>query len=154
MVSQISAPLPGTTIQNLAGQPMMTVPPGFRWTEAEEQKLRVLAHLLNSDLAVAQQLLVFFLDYLRVLQRGLAVASVPTVLARFPVKWGYKKKRNDFLKLLHELDFIYVKINFRPKVRARTFALARSGMELIERLDRQPRSALPDVLCDQPVCRL
>ena len=111
-------------------------PPEFTWTAAEECKIATLARFLHCGVPTVRQLLVFFLRYVHENQRGLAVAQLPEVLADFPIKWGYKKKRNDFFKLLLQMDFIYVKINFRPRVRAKTYALAGSGLELIERLGR------------------
>jgi hypothetical protein len=116
-------------------------PAPFTWTEGEEQKLDTLARFLHCDASIVRPLLTFFLRYIHEKQRGLAVANLPEVLADFPVKWGYKKKRNDFLKLLIEMEFIYVKINFRPRIRAKTYALARCGLDLVERLARQEAPA-------------
>jgi len=136
MVAQtVNSPLLPTALVPLTRGPAV-VPADFCWTPTEEQKLAVLARHLHCTPATARQLLVYFLRYIQEHRRGLAVAQLPEVLAEFPVKWGYKKKRNDFLKLLHEMDFIFVKINFRPKIRAKTYALARSGLELMERLAR------------------
>jgi hypothetical protein len=110
------------------------IPEGFTLSEAEARKISRLSRMVSSNPKITANLLVYLLRYLQENPRGLAVAQVPEVLAQFPVKWGYKKKRNDFLKLLIDLEFIYVKINYWAKIRARQYALAQTGRELIERL--------------------
>lgn len=131
-------------IQSLAADPASptgaAVPPGaqfppaFYWTKGERQKLVWLKQLLSCREEVAQQVLVFFLRYLQDKPRQIAVAQLPELLAPFPVKWGYKRKRNDFLKLLRDTLFIYVKTTFRPGVRSKTYALGPAGLELLRRL--------------------
>lgn len=110
------------------------VPEGFSFTEAEVQKLATLARMLHCTVPTASNLLVHLLRYIQENPRGLRVVQVPEVLAQFSVKWGYKKKRNDFLKLLIDLDFIYVAVNYWAKIRAKKYALGKSGKELMDRL--------------------
>lgn len=124
--AEVILPLPRT----------VSLPQDFAWTESEVEKLRVLARKLNCSPEVARELLVYFLQHVRENRRGLAVAKLPEVLAPFPVKWGYKKKRNDFLKLLHDMEFIYVEVNYWAKVRAKQYGLAAAGRNLLERLDQ------------------
>jgi hypothetical protein len=121
------------------------IPEGFTCTEVELKKLAALARQLNCDVGTASNLLVFLLRYIQDHSRGLAVAQVPEVLAEFPVKWGYKKKRNDFLKLLVDLDFIYVKVNYWAKIRAKKYALGRSGQELVDRLVSCQAQVIPSI---------
>jgi len=119
------------------------IPEGFPFTEAEVQKCERLASMLKSDMNTTSNLLVFLLHYVQKDPRGFQVVKVPEVLAPFPVKWGYKKKRNDFLKLLIDLDFIYVKMNYWARIRPKRYALSNSGQELVERLAECRESDIP-----------
>ena len=112
----------------------VALPEEFTWTDAEYEKLTLLARMLHCNRVTAGRVLVFFLDHIQHNARGLAVAQLPELLAGFPVKWGYKKKRNDFLKLLCDLEFIYVRVNYWAKVRAKTYALGKAGQDLMDRL--------------------
>lgn len=126
--------LPEATEKRPSLPSLPLIPLGFAWTDEEKQKLAALARMLNCTVPTAASLLVFFLRHIQDNARGLAVAQLPEVLAGFPVKWGYKKKRNDFLKLLMELDFIYVKVNYWAKIRAKKYALGKSGQDLLARM--------------------
>ena len=123
------------------------IPEEFSWTDDEKRKLVALARMLNCKVATAQELLIYFLRHIQDHPIGLPVAQLPELLAPFPVKWGFKKKRNDFLRLLCDLDFIYVKVNYWAKIRAKKYAPGKSGQEL---LDRLPRASAPVCLLDCP----
>lgn len=138
------------TVRSSPSHPVL-IPEGFLLTEVEARKIGRLARMLNSNARTTSNLLVFLLRYIQENPRGLAVAQLPEVLAPFPVKWGYKKKRNDFLKLLIDLDFIYVKMNYWAKIRAKRYALAKSGQELADRLASFSTPALsPSLLYPRP----
>lgn len=129
----LSATIEPSTVVPVSPEPTV-IPAQFRWTELEERKIDQLGQLLHCSEDVVRQLLVFFLRYLAEKPRGVAVEKLPELFASFPVKWGYKRKRNDFLKLLAAMDFIYVKFTFRPGVRAKTYAPAKAGLDLLGRL--------------------
>jgi hypothetical protein len=120
-------------------RPVMIIPDGFSWTEEETVKLGKLARQLNCTSATAGAVLAYFLRYIVENRRGLPVAMIPEVLVGFPIRWGYKKKRNDFLKLLHDLEFIRVEVNYWAKVRAKRYGPGLAGHKLLERLQLHAR---------------
>jgi hypothetical protein len=130
----LAIPLAEAPVERPPRSHPVLIPEGFLLTEAESRKINRLARMLNCTAKTAANVLVYLMRYIQDHPRGLAVAAVPEVLVEFPVKWGYKKKRNDFLKLLIDLEFIYVKANYWAKIRAKRYALAPSGQELIDRL--------------------
>lgn len=110
------------------------LPETFSWTDEETAKLAALAEELNCAPIVACRLLVFFLVYVSVYQREISVAELPQILASFPVKWGYKKKRHDFLRRLQDMDFIYVHADYWAKMRAKKYGIGKAGSELLTRV--------------------
>jgi hypothetical protein len=126
------------------------LPDDFPWTEEENQKLSALARLMNCSTPTARQLLVFFLRHIHTSGGILPVAQLPTILAPFPVKWGYKKKRNNFLQLLQSQGFIFVKVNYWAKVRAKRYAVGPAGAALLLRLERHTAPGGPVCRLDQP----
>lgn len=109
-------------------------PTDFAWTRSERKKLELMAEQLNCTEEVARRMLVFFLLFISSYRKELAVADLPQILSSFPIKWGYKKKRHDFLKLLQDMDFLFVQTNYWAKVRAKKYGIAKSGQDLLERL--------------------
>ncbi|MBY0523975.1 MAG: hypothetical protein K2R98_11285 [Gemmataceae bacterium] len=121
------------------------IPEDFVWTDVENQKFTAVARMVNCSVPTARELVVYLLRYVQENTGSLAVAHLPDVLSPFPVKWGYKKKRNDFLRLMHDLDFIYTRVNYWAKIRAKKYAPSKSGQELLDRLSRH---ATPDRTTD------
>lgn len=112
------------------------LPADFPLTDEETRKIELLAHHLNCTPEVAKRVLIFFVIFVSAYRREIAVASLPDILAQFPIKWGYKKKRHDVLHSLLEMDFIFVQTDYWAKVRAKKYALAASGQQLLERVLR------------------
>jgi hypothetical protein len=110
------------------------LPANFIWTEEETRKLEALGEELNCPPQVARQLLIFFLVYISTYQKEFGVAELPQILQAFPVRWGYKKKRHDFLHRLQEMGFIYVHTDYWAKVRAKRYGIGKSGTPLLTRV--------------------
>jgi hypothetical protein len=133
MSIQPEVKLPGES--EILAQPLTKlISADFVWTEEEKAKIARLARFLNVRSDVARQALVYFLFYVNNSQKSLPVAALPEVFAAFPIRWGYKKKRHDFLHLLQEMDFIYVRINYWAKVRAKKYGVGKAGLELLGRV--------------------
>lgn len=122
------------TARHLTSAVVALLPPNFTWTDEETAKVAALAEELNCPVPVARGLLVFFLVYVSAYQKEFSVAELPQILASFPVKWGYKKKRHDFLRRLQELEFIYVQTDYWAKIRAKRYGIGKSGNALLARV--------------------
>jgi hypothetical protein len=104
------------------------------FTNRERKQIARLADELHCTADTAGHVLVYSLLYVSAYQREIAVAQIPKILTQFPIKWGYKKKRHDFLALLQEMGFVFVQTDYWAKVRAKKYALARHGRELLSRV--------------------
>ncbi len=110
------------------------LPETFVWTEEESSKIAILADELNCPVWVARRVLVFLLVYVSAYQKEFSVAELPQILQSFPVKWGYKKKRHDFLHRLRELEFIFVQTDYWAKIRAKKYGIGSAGSRLLTRV--------------------
>lgn len=122
------------TTRHLTSAVVSLLPANFAWTEDENAKIAALAEELNCPLQDTRRLLVFFLVYVSAYQKEFSVAELPQILAAFPVKWGYKKKRHDFLRRLQEMDFIYVQTDYWAKIRAKRYGVGKAGSALLTRV--------------------
>lgn len=118
----------------LSSAMMAVLPSDFEWTKAESDKIAILADRLNTTFEIAGRSLVYILLYVSAYRQEIAVIDVPKILAQFPIKWGYKKKRHDYLHLLQDLDFIFVKTDYWAKIRAKKYGVAPSGHALLFRV--------------------
>src|SRR5438270_11701864 len=119
------------TARHLTSAVVALLPPTFEWSDEETAKIAALADELNCPIPVARGLLVFFLVYVSAYQKEFSVAELPQILASFPVKWGYKKKRHDFLHRLQEMGFIYVQTDYWAKIRAKRYGVGKAGNALL-----------------------
>lgn len=108
----------------------------FNWTDAEQTKFVQLSKQLNCPLPTLRLAIVYFLIHVSENRREIAVASIPEILAGFPIKWGYKKKRHDFLKTLQDMEFLYVQVNYWAKIRAKKYGVAKAGLNIMSRIVR------------------
>src|SRR5262249_50920654 len=104
------------------------------FTNREKKQIVRLADELHCTAETAGNVLIYSLLYVSAYQKEIAVAEIPRILTQFPVKWGYKKKRHDFLALLQEMGFVLVQTDYWAKVRAKKYGVARNGRELLSRV--------------------
>lgn len=135
------------TTRALTSAVVSLLPERFVWSEEETAKINSLAEELNCSPAVAGRLVVFLLVYVSAYQKEFSVAELPAILKSFPVKWGYKKKRHDFLHRLREMGFIYVQTDYWAKIRAKKYGIGKAGSRLLTRV---LGAIFPPALSNQP----
>lgn len=121
-------------VGGLATTIVALLPADFALTDDESVKVVILADRLHCPMETAKRALIFFLLFVGAYRHEIAVAQLPDILAQFRIKWGYRKKRHDILHLMQELDFILVMRDYWAKVRAKKYALATGGQQLLNRV--------------------
>jgi hypothetical protein len=81
----------------------------FFWSGQEMQKLAELQGILKTDLETTAQAVKYFLRLVKAHPGEIAVALVARVLERFNIACGHHGKVNDFLRMLRDWNWIYVR---------------------------------------------
>lgn len=81
----------------------------FTWTEAEINQLGQMRELLKTDLETACNLVKYILRLLKAHPGEFSVSMAKKILMSFGIKCGHHGKVNDFLDLLRQWDWIYVR---------------------------------------------
>jgi len=127
--------------------PQLNKMPAFNWKPAEVQQLSIVAKVLNVDLETASQITKRFISFVKTHPGECPINFVKCILKQFGVKCGHNGKTNAFLKTLHDLKWIYVRVaeqrpwrDEHPRIyragRARAYGV---GVELIDKFNKSDK---------------